>query len=233
VLEFISDLGQFVRAVINSWAGYATGGVIVALLWLWSTWKQVSVPRTIGIGLASFFLFLAIFNAWRTEYKLRRSFEEMRLSGYLDTVWIAPAGTHGQSAIVTVHGIVVNPTGPPTVAVGWGMSARLKDGRSVRGRQILQSGDLKLADPNNPTIVLKVTDYWPEATVSQPIPTGGAKMGWINGIFQDATQQELHDESTVITVSLQDVRGKQYSLEIKRGSLTRFIDPRSLQPENK
>jgi len=40
----------------------------VALIWLWSTLKQIPVSRKLGIGLALIFLLFAFFNAWRTQY---------------------------------------------------------------------------------------------------------------------------------------------------------------------
>jgi hypothetical protein len=66
---WFSDLLHFLLAVINSWAGYATGGVVVALLWLWSTISQIPMSRKAGIVLALFFLFMAFFNAWRKQYR--------------------------------------------------------------------------------------------------------------------------------------------------------------------
>ena len=66
-MMFVRELGEFLWAVINNWAGYATGGLIVALVWLWSTVKQGPVSRKFGIGLAILFLFFAVFNAWRDK----------------------------------------------------------------------------------------------------------------------------------------------------------------------
>ena len=85
VKAWLSDLFQFLRAVLNSWAGYTTGGIVVALAWLWSTISQIPLSRKAGIVLALFFLFMAFFNAWRKQYRenltltrdpVRRSQEE-------------------------------------------------------------------------------------------------------------------------------------------------------------
>lgn len=71
IKEWFGDLLEFFWAVINSWAGYATGGIIVALVWLWSTVFSIPVSRRTGIGLAVFFLVMAFFNAWRKQFRQR------------------------------------------------------------------------------------------------------------------------------------------------------------------
>jgi hypothetical protein len=65
VKEWLRDLLEFCWTVLNSWAGYTTGGIIVALVWLWSTISTTPPSRPAGIGLAIFFLIMAFFNAWR------------------------------------------------------------------------------------------------------------------------------------------------------------------------
>lgn len=66
-MAFASDLIAFLWAVLNNWAGYVTGGIIVALAWFWSTWFNQPVSRRVGLAIALMFLLLAIFNAWREE----------------------------------------------------------------------------------------------------------------------------------------------------------------------
>jgi hypothetical protein len=39
-MDILKEIGIYLLAVIDNWAGYCTGGVIVALLWFWSTLKQ-------------------------------------------------------------------------------------------------------------------------------------------------------------------------------------------------
>lgn len=68
IKAWFADLFQFLKAVLNSWAGYTTGGIVVALVWLWSTVSQIPMSRKAGIILAIFFLLMALFNAWRKQY---------------------------------------------------------------------------------------------------------------------------------------------------------------------
>ena len=66
-MELLRDIVIFLWAVLNNWAGYCTGGVIVALLWFWSTLRQRTLPTKLGLLLAVGFLIVAVFNAWRAQ----------------------------------------------------------------------------------------------------------------------------------------------------------------------
>jgi hypothetical protein len=85
---FFRELGVFLWAVLTNWAGYATGGVVVGLAWLWSTLSQVPLSRKFGILLAAVFLFLAVFNAWRDQRErvTSKEAEIARLTDQLDAL---------------------------------------------------------------------------------------------------------------------------------------------------
>ena len=74
----ISDIFQFIWAVINNWAGYATGGLLVALVWVWSVWKDKPTPRAVLLALAGLFLFFAFFKAWDDQRLLVEETKEER-----------------------------------------------------------------------------------------------------------------------------------------------------------
>ncbi len=67
-MDWFSDIGRFLWAVVNNWAGYSTGGIIVAVVALWHLMKDRPVRRKVGIGLAIVFLFLSFFKAWQDQY---------------------------------------------------------------------------------------------------------------------------------------------------------------------
>jgi hypothetical protein len=67
-MEWISEIGQFLWAVLNNWAGYSTGGIIVAVVALWHVLKNQPMPRKLAIALAMFFFFLSFFKAWQDQY---------------------------------------------------------------------------------------------------------------------------------------------------------------------
>jgi hypothetical protein len=75
----MEDFLRFLWAVANNWAGYTTGGLVVALLWLWSTLKQVPISRKTSIAVAVMFLIFAFFNAWRGQYLRTKSGLKMQV----------------------------------------------------------------------------------------------------------------------------------------------------------
>jgi|GEM_PF-3922330 len=63
----MATLWRFIWAVATNWAGYSTGGLIIAVVWLWSVWKDKPAPRYSLLILAGVFLFFVFFKAWNDE----------------------------------------------------------------------------------------------------------------------------------------------------------------------
>src|SRR6266496_3760418 len=133
-MEWISELGAFLWAVVNNWAGYTTGGVVVALLWLWSTLKQVPISRKVGIVVASIFLFFAVFNAWREQHnalvELQKRLDTLTVPKFSGDIGysVAPGGKDNQDSLVTIQGIIKN-EGAPSIIGDWSSELSLGDGR--------------------------------------------------------------------------------------------------------
>src|SRR2546421_9728950 len=74
--NYLSDWLVFLWAVLNNWAGYVTGGIIVALVttW-WNVLKNKPIPRRVLIGLTTVFLVLGVFNAWRAQLQRVKALE--------------------------------------------------------------------------------------------------------------------------------------------------------------
>ncbi len=62
------DVFIFIRDVLNSWAGYLTGGLVVAFVALWFAWRDRQIPRAIALALAGLFLAMAFYSAWHDQY---------------------------------------------------------------------------------------------------------------------------------------------------------------------
>lgn len=64
-------LGHFMRflwEVVNNWAGYATGGLILATLGFRYAWKDKQIPSRVTLWLSPVFLVMALFKAWDEQY---------------------------------------------------------------------------------------------------------------------------------------------------------------------
>jgi hypothetical protein len=68
-MQTLKEIGLLFWAIINNWAGYSTGGVIMAIVAFWHLLKNRPVPRKLGIGLAIFFFVLSFFKAWQDQYR--------------------------------------------------------------------------------------------------------------------------------------------------------------------
>jgi hypothetical protein len=62
------DIITFLWDVANNWAGYSTGGLLVATLALWYSWRDKVMPRKIALVLAGGFLIIAIYKTWHDQY---------------------------------------------------------------------------------------------------------------------------------------------------------------------
>jgi hypothetical protein len=63
------ELCLFLHDVVCSWAGYSTGGVVLALVGLWLMWRGKHMSRKWYFLLSGAFLFTAFFVAWQTRYE--------------------------------------------------------------------------------------------------------------------------------------------------------------------
>jgi hypothetical protein len=238
--SFIREFGEFLLAVVNNWAGYTTGGVIVATVWLWSTLKQVPISRKVGILLAVMFLVFAFFNAWREQHhealEKQQKLDALTLPILTADIFVAISriGGNGGDTLMTVAGLIKN-QGAPTVLDKWGVDIKFSDGRLLHGKLLLAPSPidtLTLDDSkgHNPPMVLSGAKYWPSATRSQPIATGGGGDGWINALFPNLSADEVEQKKATIILTCRDVNGKEWPLQhtISAGDTPEIIDLRTL-----
>jgi hypothetical protein len=62
-------IGQFSWEVFNNWAGYFTGGGIMAVITFWHSWREQQIRRKLLIGLTIFFFALGSYKAWEEQYE--------------------------------------------------------------------------------------------------------------------------------------------------------------------
>jgi hypothetical protein len=76
------EIWQFVWAVSNNWAGYFTGGFIIAAVTFWLAWRKRAMTRRILISLSVLFFIMGCFKAWQQQWRQRRQAQTLS-SGYL------------------------------------------------------------------------------------------------------------------------------------------------------
>jgi hypothetical protein len=223
-MKLLGDIGSFLWSVINNWAGYCTGGIIVALLWIWSTVKQTTVPRRIGIIVAISFLAVATFNAWREQkkraddadvarQKAEARFDELTIPKMsADIVGMMDAhmtiGTNNRSLITLV--VTVRNLGAPSIAQFKKASITLSGGQEFHPQLMLPTGkDVVLPGGTGvPSITLKEKDRLLDRTMNNPILTGSAVLGWLQCVIPYMQHSEL--QGATVRLELVDVAGKPF-----------------------
>jgi hypothetical protein len=59
----------FFWAILNNWAGYSTGGLIVALASLWFSGRGKTMSAKVFVGLSVCFFAMAIYKGWEDQYE--------------------------------------------------------------------------------------------------------------------------------------------------------------------
>ena len=78
--------------------------------------------------------------------------------------------------------------------------------------------------------VLNVENYLPKRAILNPIPNGGAVMGFMWAIARDVSKEEALQEGNMITLIFKDINGKLYETMYTIGGHTmKIIDIESLQ----
>jgi len=214
----LSDIEHFAWDVINNWAGYSTGGLILACVVLWFGVKEKTMPRKVALVLAALFLLMAFFKAWQDKSQkliaLQAQLKSPGFSGQLGSAWW---GSYKGKLLVIVGGVVTNPFGPPSAAINWKMSLEFPGSPvAVDGVAPFTSGkDQSYELPGEKAkMVLAASNYLPEKSAT-PIPGGGAMAGWFWSVFNGLSEQDMYKNPELI-VSFDDVvDGRRHCLKMK------------------
>jgi hypothetical protein len=93
-----SHFWQFSWEIFNNWAGYFTGGCIMAVITFWHSWNDKTMRRKFLLGLTVLFFTMGAYKAWNDQYQKAftadKSSDEFRKiaktkEGLLDNLTIA------------------------------------------------------------------------------------------------------------------------------------------------
>jgi len=227
-MDLLSDLLSFICAVVNSWAGYATGGVIMALVAFWAMFRQKQVPRSMGIGLAIIFLFFAFFHAWRDQHHAalqaqedkrkaeeqlvgieKHSFPDLKgeiIFSFIETNKDNPGNTR------VVFGVSVTNNGAPSITKNWLARIDIPGRGSVSSIPIHYPRGFDLTKDGQVGERLKNSDAIFEKTAESPVTTGAEVHGWLLFFLKGVNPEELRRDGTVVQLTFLDVNGKQHRI---------------------
>ena len=237
-MEWLKEIGVFLWAVLNNWAGYVTGGLVIALIFLWTTLKQKALSRTTWIVIVSMFFSWAVFSAWREQYEgRRRATEELddltkpKLRGVIQDAFTAKAGDNKESSIVTPDVMIVN-TGAPSIATNFSVSVALPDGREVKGVPIAPPPPgsrllLNMSSDPNHQVTFDSADFIVRKGREHPIPTGGAVSGFCSVLIRGVSKEVV--EAFTLVVRFTDIDGSAVEARGIGGKDEEILSPDKLQ----
>jgi hypothetical protein len=209
----IGHLFTFLWAIINNWAGYATGGLIMALIFFGQTWSKKWEPSKKILKVCCIvFLALAIFKSWDEQYTSATTRQKLledkspKLDGFVHRTVIADEPGTTNSLILVELG-VGNSGGVPSIAGEFRLMVLLSKGKSTNAEAIsfpdeykcnfLHKGKPWLLDLKRPQLISEKT--------IKAIPIGESPRGWVafrlNGIPMS------HFQPTNVVLSFVDVGG--------------------------
>ena len=200
--DFFPDLGRFLWAVITNWAAYATGGVIVALLWLWSTLRESPVSKKVGIGVALVFLFFAFFNAWRQQYVKTKVGLTMEIN------FVGPADNiAGYTQTPLIIWATISNRGVPTIADTWDLRITTADGRTN------QKDKVHIVMMDKPFIFEGKIKISPSQALyektKEPIPAGAKPRGLMVFFVDEFDKATLSAKGTKYLLTCRDISGNE------------------------
>jgi len=237
-MDWLRDLGEFLWAVITNWAGYVTGGIIVALLWLWTSLVPREIPREtsrrIAIVLTLVFLLIAVFNAWREQKraaaKVAADFDAFRISKQeqinalqkqlqdlnvpkltttFDDMKIGPAGPKDRDTLLIATFTITN-TGAPTIIRNFGFGVKCANGFSPHLTSLVPSAKVIQLDTDDGQHLSLAPDRWlPRLVSNSPIAHNDAKTGFMMYKADGIAPEDFGKQSADITFTYFDVYGTQ------------------------
>jgi hypothetical protein len=196
----LRDFGVFVWAVLTNWAGFATGGILVALVWLWGTLNKVPVSRKIGLGLALIFLVMALFKAWRDQYMKNKSGLSLRI----DQIRVSDPVSSVNGVPVFVVANLSN-RGTPSQADGWHLEISLPNVKekvrvayvTIKEGSLIMEGKFRI--PGSESLDRKV--------FGEPIPTGKKVRGILCFSALGVQKSAVISPGVLLTLSCKDIAG--------------------------
>jgi hypothetical protein len=208
-MELLKEIGAFLWAVLNGWAGYCTGGIIVAVVAFWHTFRKKPIGRRFGIVLAVGFLCMAVFRAWQEQYHkanvtVSAAQYAPKLKPEIMEIYTTPVTEPDTLAVVLVARIG-NSGSPSAVSRIW-VSADVH-GEKYESVIVFPPERYVVHCPGKPSRTFYKEDLLTAKVVVIPIPTGAIIPGFIVVEFHGVSQAMFADPGTTLQMKIEDAAG--------------------------
>lgn len=214
-MEFLKETGIFLWSIINNWAGYTTGGLVVATLGFWSMLKQRPIPRKLAIIVSAIFFALAIINAWRDQYHAAKGweqkFEETSTPNLQFVAYqlFAQGGEKDSNVLALVR---IKNLGAPSVIEYPKIALIHADGTTTDSLWIsMPDRPIILSQPNGTSVNLPPSSFLTLKAGESPVPRNGAVEGFFWVKFPGIDKGELLRSKA--RLSVKDALGKTLSVD--------------------
>jgi hypothetical protein len=223
------DILTWLWAVLNNWAGYLTGGLLIASATFWAIWKDRPVPRTALLILSGLFLVMALYKAWQDKHIALTSADRMiaKLEKDLSETKDALAEEKGkrtpdlqmemkflsighvkdESTGITVVASVTN-LGMPSIVQNYLLRIELPSRGQLVVGPVHFEGMVTLERENQPGLSFTSKDVLYDKTATNPIATGGRAEGLLIFLLEGVSRDEVQAAKESLVLSCQDVTGK-------------------------
>jgi hypothetical protein len=206
-MDIIKNFLQFMWDVLNNWAGYVTGGLIIAVITAWLIWKDKTMPRNVGIIFMIGFLLLAFFKAWSDQKTLAIQLknglaeEKERNKPHPEFVLEVPqvmiCRDENAKKTFALTLLYIKNLGTPSVAFNWRLSIKLSS------ESILTTIPTRIPDAFNiigqGVAKFNQTNRMEDKTMA-PIQQGGLIGGWLRFDFSNINSDQLHKATKTLYV---------------------------------
>ncbi len=196
----LRSVPDFIWDLLTNLAGYVTGGVVMAVIWVWEHKHNRNLSWKASKWVLRTFLATSCFSVWYSERPDLTAEIELKEWGSISD--------HSSAVLLTVE---AKNTAAPSVVTGWRLILKTHEGIDHKGTPIAITEPINLLNADGAVIkTYSASDGLNEKAFRQPIQQGSAITGILRYYFPDLGVDALKDSGTKYILNFVDVRGKEH-----------------------
>jgi len=177
VTHFLGDLTAWLISVGQQWTALLTGGAIAVLILIWERARKDAINWRVFRWILVGTVVVAAFFSWR---QLR---SEATLNIVVDGTVIFTAAADAKGQLIPTFTFAVIPVaitnmGPPTVCHNWGAFVTVNGNQVGADAPIIPKDGYSYSMPTGERLTVLPSGVIENLTGSDPIPTGGRRIGY-------------------------------------------------------